>query len=144
PMLAVAVLGQRATGRIREKAVQLRRAFGVVMALAALASLLNSDQKLQTWFPNYTHALQGFERSSAADKELSKLQGRGKTRFTAQPGAAAVDLKNYGAAPDFSGISAWVNSKPLTLQSLRGKVVLVDFWTYSCINCLRTLPHLEA
>jgi len=144
PMLAIAALGQRVTTRIRGNALQLRRAFGVVMALAALAILFNGDQKLQTWFPNYTHALQGIERSSAADKELSKLQGRGKTRFTAQPGAAAVDLKNYGAAPDFSGISAWVNSKPLTLQSLRGKVVLVDFWTYSCINCLRTLPHLEA
>ena len=38
----------------------------------------------------------------------------------------------------------WFNTKPLTLASLRGKVVLIDFWTYSCINCLRTLPHLEA
>jgi thiol-disulfide isomerase/thioredoxin len=39
---------------------------------------------------------------------------------------------------------AWINSPPLTLASLRGKVVLVDFWTYSCINCLRTLPHIKA
>ena len=58
--------------------------------------------------------------------------------------SAAADLKNYGTAPDFAGISAWLNSKPLSVSSLRGKVVLVDFWTYSCINCLRTLPHLEA
>ncbi|ANW02619.1 thioredoxin family protein [Bradyrhizobium icense] len=43
-------------------------------------------------------------------------------------------------APEFSGISAWLNSPPLTVESLRGKVVLVQFWTYSCINCLRTLP----
>ncbi|HTS72181.1 MAG TPA: cytochrome c biogenesis protein CcdA, partial [Gaiellaceae bacterium] len=128
PMLAVAVFGQRVTGRIRGHALQLRRAFGVVMALAALAILFNSDQKLQTWFPNYTHALQGIERSSTADKELAKLQGRGKARFTAQPTAAAADLKDYGNAPDFAGISAWLNSKPLTISSLRGKVVLVDFW----------------
>ncbi len=47
-------------------------------------------------------------------------------------------------APDFTGISHWINSKPLTMQQLRGKVVLVDFWTYSCINCLRTLPHLKS
>jgi len=47
-------------------------------------------------------------------------------------------------APDFVGINAWVNSPPLTLKQLRGKVVLVDFWTYSCINCLRTLPHLKS
>ena len=46
------------------------------------------------------------------------------------------------AAPEFSGISAWLNSPPLTLESLRGKVVLVQFWTYSCINCLRTLPYV--
>jgi cytochrome c biogenesis protein CcdA/thiol-disulfide isomerase/thioredoxin len=144
PMLAIAIFGQRVTGRIRGSALMLRRAFGVVMALAALAILFNSDQKLQTWFPNYTHALQGIERSGTADKELAKLQGRGKARFTAQPTAAAADLKNYGTAPNFAGISAWLNSKPLTLSSLRGKVVLVDFWTYSCINCLRTLPHLEA
>jgi thiol-disulfide isomerase/thioredoxin len=45
-------------------------------------------------------------------------------------------------APEFAGISNWINSKPLTMQSLRGKVVLIDFWTYSCINCLRTLPHV--
>ena len=48
------------------------------------------------------------------------------------------------ACPDFAGIDGWFNSKPLTLQELRGKVVLIDFWTYSCINCLRTLPHVEA
>jgi thiol-disulfide isomerase/thioredoxin len=144
PMLAIAALGQRVTGRIRGRALELRRAFGVVIAAAAFAILFNADQRLQTWFPNYTHALQGIERSGTADKELAKLQGRGKTRFTAQPTAAAADLKNYGAAPDFAGISAWLNSKPLTVSKLRGKVVLVDFWTYSCINCLRTLPHLEA
>ncbi|HET6632809.1 MAG TPA: thioredoxin family protein [Rhodanobacteraceae bacterium] len=45
-------------------------------------------------------------------------------------------------APEFAGISQWINSPPLTMQGLRGKVVLIDFWTYSCINCLRTLPHV--
>jgi len=45
-------------------------------------------------------------------------------------------------APEFQGISAWLNSPPLTLESLRGKVVLVQFWTYSCINCVRTLPYV--
>ncbi len=45
-------------------------------------------------------------------------------------------------APEFAGISAWLNSQPLTMESLRGKVVLVQFWTYSCINCVRTLPYV--
>ncbi len=47
-------------------------------------------------------------------------------------------------APEFTGISHWLNSKPLTMKGLRGKVVLIDFWAYSCINCLRTLPHVTA
>jgi len=45
-------------------------------------------------------------------------------------------------APDFTGISTWLNSPPLTVVGLKGKVVLVQFWTYSCINCLRTLPYV--
>lgn len=53
-----------------------------------------------------------------------------------------IDFKNYGKAPDFAGISKWLNSDPLTIKSLRGKVVLIDFWTYSCINCIRTLPYV--
>ncbi|WP_236905902.1 thioredoxin family protein [Collimonas pratensis] len=59
--------------------------------------------------------------------------------LAAAPPPALVD---YGPAPEFTGIQTWLNSKPLTMASLRGKVVLVDFWTYSCINCVRTLPHV--
>jgi len=57
-----------------------------------------------------------------------------------------IDVSGTEAAvrPDLSGATAWINSPPLTLESLRGKVVLVDFWTYSCINCLRTLPYIKA
>ena len=57
-----------------------------------------------------------------------------------------VDVSGFDSAvrPDLSGATAWINSPPLTLESLRGKVVLVDFWTYSCINCLRTLPYIKA
>ena len=141
PMLAIAVLGQRATGRIRASAVQLRTAVGVLMALAALAIAFDADRRLQAWFPDYTHALQGAERSSVAQEELGKLQHRGASPFQA---STSGSLPDYGRAPDFAGISAWLHSRPLTLERLRGKVVLVDFWTYSCINCIRTLPHLEA
>lgn len=51
-------------------------------------------------------------------------------------------LKNPYTAPEFTGIEAWLNSPPLTMQGLKGKVVLVDFWTYSCINCVHTLPYV--
>jgi thiol-disulfide isomerase/thioredoxin len=140
-MLAVAALGQRATQKLRVNARALRTALGVVMAAAALAIALDADRKLQTWFPDYTHALQGAERSSVARGELSRLQHRGASRFEA---GSDGSLPDYGAAPPFTGISKWLHTRPLTVQKLRGKVVLVDFWTYSCINCLRTLPHLEA
>lgn len=56
----------------------------------------------------------------------------------------AVSLGNYGKAPDFQGIQNWINSPPLSISQLKGKVVLVDFWTYSCINCIRTIPYLNA
>ncbi|TLX99259.1 MAG: redoxin domain-containing protein [Thaumarchaeota archaeon] len=62
-------------------------------------------------------------------------------------GSVPTDLSkvpNRGPAPNFQGIAAWINSPVLNLSELRGKVVLVDFWTYSCINCIRTLPYLNA
>ena len=49
-----------------------------------------------------------------------------------------------GGAPDFAGIGNWFNSAPLSMAQLRGKVVLVDFWTYGCVNCVNTLPHVTA
>lgn len=55
-----------------------------------------------------------------------------------------ANLQNYGPAPNLQGISGWINSQPLNLMQLRGKVVLIDFWTYSCINCIRAIPHLNA
>lgn len=59
------------------------------------------------------------------------------------PAAAAAPVLAKGAvAPEFAGIDQWLGSPPLTMEQLRGKVVLVDFWTYSCINCLRTLPYV--
>ncbi len=51
-------------------------------------------------------------------------------------------FKNLGPAPELTGLQKWFNSDPLTLAELQGKVVLVDFWTYSCINCIRTLPYV--
>jgi thiol-disulfide isomerase/thioredoxin len=57
---------------------------------------------------------------------------------------APIALANEGPMPSLDGIVAWLNSKPLTRKDLKGKVVLIDFWTYSCINCLRTIPYVEA
>ncbi|HEY4317867.1 MAG TPA: thioredoxin family protein [Herbaspirillum sp.] len=58
--------------------------------------------------------------------------------------AVGGTLKQGMPAPEFSGIDKWLNSDPLTMQQLRGKVVLVDFWTYTCINCINTLPYVKS
>jgi cytochrome c biogenesis protein CcdA/thiol-disulfide isomerase/thioredoxin len=60
------------------------------------------------------------------------------------PRKPALALRDEGAIPPLAGAIEWINSPPLTAEGLRGKVVLVDFWTYSCINCLRTLPYIRA
>ena len=140
PMLLLALGGQRAAGRIRGLSLQspaARAVLGGVMAVSALLIAFNVDKKLQTKIGDYTPWLQKAERSCYTRKQLGQ-----RCLTSAQPASSA--LKDYGPAPDFTGISTWINSKPLTVSELRGKVVLVDFWTYSCINCLRTLPHLKA
>jgi len=139
PMLLLALGGQRAAGRIRALSLQspaARAVLGGVMALSALLIAFNVDKTLQTKIGDYTPWLQKAERSCYTRKQL------GQRCLASKPASNA--LKDYGPAPDFAGISAWINSKPETVSTLRGKVVLVDFWTYSCINCLRTLPHLKA
>ena len=92
---------------------------------------------------NPTHAL---ERSHAVEDRLADL--RGPTRFaeTRDDGRRA-GLPVLGRAPDFTGTQRWFNTPagaPLHLSQLRGRVVLVDFWTYTCINCIRTLPYVRA
>ena len=138
-LLLIALGGRRASTRLRKTRVWWRPALGVIMAAAAFAIVFNLDQTLQTRLGSYTTALQRHtEESAYAKRHLDKLE----------PGRAApARLPRYANAPEFSGISHWLNTpggRPLTLASLRGKVVLVDFWTYSCINCLRTIPHLRA
>jgi cytochrome c biogenesis protein CcdA/thiol-disulfide isomerase/thioredoxin len=140
PMLAIAYGGNAAMQRLRPQAQNLRRGLGVVVALTALAIAFNLDRHAQTAVPDYVKAIQDrVERSDRAERELAKV--RGATRET------SAGLSDYGAAPGFTGIGQWINTpdeRPLSMPGLRGKVVLIDFWTYSCINCLRTLPHLRA
>ena len=79
-----------------------------------------------------------------AAAEGTAMMASGTAMRMAGPSAEASALPSEGMAPSLDGATQWLNSKPLTAQDLRGKVVLVDFWTYSCINCLRTLPYVKA
>ena len=143
PMLIIARGGREAGARIRLHAERVRVAAGAVIALVALGLVFHLDDRLAQLTPGYTTFLQDkIEQSSPAKRELAKVRGGGEL-LTAK-GTTAGGLPDYGAAPALHPDGAWINSKPLTMKQLRGKVVLVDFWTYSCINCLRTLPHLKA
>lgn len=143
PMLAIARGGRELGTRIRAHAERLRLASGAVIALVAIGFVFHVEDRLAQLTPGYTTFLQNrIEQSSPAKRELAKLRDEGRA-LTAKPKTGA-SLPDYGVAPPLHPDGAWINSKPLTLRQLRGKVVLIDFWTYSCINCLRTLPHLEA
>jgi cytochrome c biogenesis protein CcdA/thiol-disulfide isomerase/thioredoxin len=144
PMLLVAYGGRAMTRRIRVEGPRLRFVAGLVVGAVALAIALNADTRFQTALPGYTQALQKHvEETGTARRALAKVTGA-KVRLAAPATHEGASLPYYGEAPPLSPDGEWFNTKPLTLAALRGKVVLIDFWTYSCINCLRTLPHLEA
>jgi cytochrome c biogenesis protein CcdA/thiol-disulfide isomerase/thioredoxin len=146
PLLAVAVAGDQLSGRvaaIRRHAPRVRQLGGAVLVAMAVAIAADAFTGLQRELPGYSTALQG---SARIRQQLNALTGAPHTSLT-QCNANATTLVNCGPAPNFRGITAWLNTpggRPLSLRQLRGKVVLVDFWTYSCINCQRTLPHVEA
>jgi cytochrome c biogenesis protein CcdA/thiol-disulfide isomerase/thioredoxin len=122
---------------LRARAPRVRQALGAVIAAAAVLMIFGLDLKLTTYVPGYTRSLQRLERTAAAQRELGDLLG-GEEQTIPES-----ELRDFGQAPDFRRIDRWLNSSPLSLDALRGKVVLIDFWTYSCINCLRTLPYVE-
>ena len=157
PMLLLAQGSRRVTTALRARAQTVRVVGGILMAAAAVVIYQGWLENLQTKVPTWTQSVEDWLlRGDTAKTELAKLQHhrQAQPRFaTAQPKSmpalklasarVKVPLNDYGAAPEFMGISHWLNTPGLSLDALRGKVVLVDFWTYSCINCLRTLPHLE-
>ncbi|HEX8931792.1 MAG TPA: thioredoxin family protein, partial [Patescibacteria group bacterium] len=122
---------------------KIQQLFGIVMILAALAIFTNYDQKFQlallNQFPALGIAVNGFENSRLVTNQLELLKGTKITKET--PGLFNSNIM----APDFTGVTKWLNTdKSVYLKDLKGKVVLVDFWTYTCINCIRTLPHVTS
>lgn len=126
------------TGRIQQ-------IFGVIMILTAVAIYTNYDKviqvKLLDAIPSYSNFLYKLESAKSVKEQLDKLRDMKEEAKKDIPKVSS--LTSFGNAPDFVGINHWINTdKALTLTDLRGKVVLVDFWTYTCINCIRTLPFV--
>ncbi|NMN97165.1 cytochrome c biogenesis protein DipZ [Antrihabitans stalactiti] len=150
PLLFFALAGQRIAERVRafrEHQRGVRIAGGVVMILLAIALVLDLPAVLQRTIPDYTNALQDKVANSSEIREKLDLtdlindQNKDLDKCT----AGATELESCGTAPDIKGITAWLNTpdgKSIDLGSLRGKVVLIDFWAYSCINCQRSIPHV--
>jgi cytochrome c biogenesis protein CcdA/thiol-disulfide isomerase/thioredoxin len=116
--------------------VWLRRGLGIAVIMGVVAIALGWDTNLLTKF--------SFVNTARAEEHL--IDRLGSQRPPAVLAASMPDtpaLDDEGSMPDLSGAVAWLNSPPLTARSLKGKVVLIDFWTYSCINCLRALPYVE-
>src|SRR4029077_8539129 len=113
--------------------------------------------------PGWSGALAAVEQQPALQQEIDMLRTRTSTTPPGGPstGAAGQDraglpdpvamslpsdvaLEDLGPAPELTGIDAWINTDPLTIGSLRGKVVLVEFWTFGCINCIHVQPYVKA
>jgi cytochrome c biogenesis protein CcdA/thiol-disulfide isomerase/thioredoxin len=150
PLLMFALAGQRVAQRIgafRRRQRPIRVAGGVVMLIFAVAIAFDLPATLQRVVPDYTSALQDKVGGSAQIAEKLNLGGlvndQNKDLSNCTNGGAR--LESCGTAPDIKGIADWFNTPgntPLDLKQLRGKVVLVDFWAYSCINCQRAIPHV--
>jgi cytochrome c biogenesis protein CcdA/thiol-disulfide isomerase/thioredoxin len=122
----------------------IRRGLGaaVLVAIAAIALGLDTGFLTNLSVGSTTSLEQGL---------LDKLRPRANVAMTggpsmmrAKPAWQSEELPVEGPLPSLSGAVEWLNSKPLTAEDLKGKVVLVDFWTYSCINCLRAIPYVRA
>jgi cytochrome c biogenesis protein CcdA/thiol-disulfide isomerase/thioredoxin len=149
PLLFFALAGRRVAERVaafRSRQRQIRIIAGIVTILLALALVFNLPAVLQRAIPDYTGTLQD---EVGGAEQLQKLNLGGlvndQNAQLSNCSSGGKELESCGTAPDIKGITTWLNTPggtPIDLKSLRGRVVLIDFWAYSCINCQRAIPHV--
>jgi cytochrome c biogenesis protein CcdA/thiol-disulfide isomerase/thioredoxin len=151
-LYALMLGGRRVTGRLARSSGRFQMSMGAIMVIVALLMLGNYDTRFETSIASSLPAFlidptKGLETSHAAAAQLTALRGhKARQAGGLKEADAGLKLPVLGPAPAITGTQAWFNTPgnaPLSLAGLRGHVVLVDFWTYSCINCLRTLPYLN-
>ncbi len=145
PLLAFALAGRRLAERLaafRRRQRGIRITAGALMVALAVGLAFDLPATVQRLIPDYTAAIQDrLTPTGGSPLNLGGLvtaQNKDLSRCT----QGATRLQDCGPAPALQDVTAWLNSRPLTLKQLRGKVVLIDFWAYSCINCQRSLPHI--
>jgi len=152
PLLVFALAGRRVAERVktfRKRQKGIRLTGGILMIALAIGLVFNVPQLLQRLVPDYTSALQ--ERFSNSEQIAEQLDLGGlendQNKDLDKCTNGATELESCGTAPDITGIQEWFNTEnnqPIDLADLKGQVVLIDFWAYSCINCQRSLPHVTA
>ncbi|WP_105567808.1 cytochrome c biogenesis protein DipZ [Microbacterium halophytorum] len=152
PLLLFALAGRGVVERIRafrRRERGLRIAAGIAMLALAVGLVFNAPAALQRLVPDYTAPLQ--ERFSEDDDVREALDLGGivtdENRELSNCSNGADSLESCGTAPSLRGIEEWLNTDDgaaIALDDLRGEVVLIDFWAYSCINCQRSIPHVVA
>lgn len=152
PLLVFALAGREVAQRIRgfRKRERMIRVIGGVSLIAlAIGLAFNVPQMLQRLLPDYTSGLQRSLAESDAGTSALGLGGlvTDENRQLDNCTNGATKLESCGSAPAIEGIESWLNTpggEAIDLAQLRGKVVLIDFWAYSCINCQRSIPHVVA
>lgn len=147
PMLAILYGGRRLVQKIPNPAA-IQKIFGIIMITIALAMFFNLDRTFQTFilsaFPNYGTGLTKIETIPVVEDAIKSVEKKpADTTSQGKPMFTVLNM-NTTNAPEITGGQKWFNSNPLTIAGLKGKVVMVDFWTYTCINCIRTLPYTKA
>jgi cytochrome c biogenesis protein CcdA/thiol-disulfide isomerase/thioredoxin len=170
-LLLWALGGRKVVGAIRRhaKGYVVERTLGAVLLLTGIVMAFNLDVRFENTLAQdaslpafLVDPTRSLENSSAVQNRLASL--RPASRFATRqakeaatkpmppavgvgiPGVATPSLPDLGPAPEFTDTQRWFNTtggQPLSIAGLHGKVVLVDFWTYTCINCIRTLPFLK-
>jgi cytochrome c biogenesis protein CcdA/thiol-disulfide isomerase/thioredoxin len=170
PIFGLVMLTGQVTGAttwLRAHATGVRRGGGVLLLASALAITFGAATSLQSLAPSFTASIENhLTGTTSINNKLASIKDphetlnakhiqlsvSAKSSTDAPPAdplqnVSVSSLPMYGKAPDFAGVTKWFNTPDgaaLHIAQLRGKVVLIDFWTYSCINCLRSLPHVEA
>lgn len=147
PMLAITYGGRQLLQKVPwllRNSGHIQKGFGVLMIFTAAAIFFGWDRQFQTYvlekFPQYGAGLTSIEDTEVVRQQLDSLQGTDETNNQNQESQL---LPPQQQAPELPSGYTWLNSEPLKMEELRGKVVLIDFWTYSCINCIRTFPYLR-
>ncbi len=150
PMFLIILGGQNTLRRVPwllSNLGYIQKVFGVLMIVTAIGIFFNVDRRFQTFvlntFPQYGTGLTKLEDNELIRNQLDKKAGSEMQKDDMGKPMFDLILPKGVKAPEIIPGGTWFNNGPTTLEQLKGKVVIIDFWTYSCINCQRTLPYLK-